>query len=95
MCVSRVFSVLQPRLLIVAETELWPNYFYQAKRHGAAAMIVNGRISDRSAARYKRFRALFRPALHCLDKILVQSELDRERFVSTGARPSTTVVVGT
>ena len=93
-CVSRVFSVLQPRLLIVAETELWPNYFYQAKRHGAAAMIVNGRISDRSAARYKRFRALFRPALHCLDKILVQSELDRERFVSTGARPSTTVVGG-
>ena len=93
-CVARVFSVLQPRLLVVAETELWPNYFYQAKRHGATAMIVNGRISDRSAAQYKRLRPMFRPALHCLDKILVQSELDRERFVSTGARRSTTLVGG-
>ena len=93
-CVSRVFRAIQPRLLIVAETELWPNYFFQAKRHRAAAIIVNGRISDRSAGRYKRLRLLFRPALHCLDKILVQSELDRERFVSTGARLSTTLVGG-
>lgn len=93
-CVSRVFSTLQPRLLIVAETELWPNYFFQAKRHGAAAIIVNGRISDRSIGRYKNLRFLFRPALRCLDRVLVQSETDRMRFVATGAREASVSVGG-
>ena len=93
-CVSSVFSKLQPRLLVVAETELWPNYFFQAKRHGTATIIVNGRISDRSAPRYRRLRPLFRPVLRCLDAILVQSEADRERFLAAGAKPATTLVGG-
>ena len=93
-CVARVFSTLRPRVMIVSETELWPNYFFQAKRFGTSAMIVNGRISDRSAPRYRRLRFLFRAALDCIDSILVQSDADRERFIAAGAPSARTFVGG-
>ena len=93
-CVSRVFRRLQPRLLLVAETELWPNYFFQANSRGIPAVIVNGRISDRAAPRYRRSRLLFGPVLRCARLILAQSETDRARFVAAGAAPSTTRVGG-
>ena len=92
--VSGVISKLRPRLLIVAETELWPNFFFQAKRYGTSTIIVNGRISDRSAPRYRRMRFLFRPVLRQIDSIIVQSETDRARFIEVGARPSKTLVGG-
>ena len=93
-CVSRVFRRLQPRLLMVTETELWPNYFFQANSLGVPAVIVNGRISDRAAPRYRRSRLLFGPVLRCARLILTQSETDRARFVAAGAAPSTTRVGG-
>ena len=93
-CVARVFSTLRPRLMVVSETEIWPNYFFQARRFGASAMIVNGRISDRSAPQYRRLRFLFRAALDCINTILVQSDADRERFIAAGAPPSRTAIGG-
>ena len=93
-CVARVFSCLRPRLLIIAETELWPNYFWQARRSGVNVLIVNGRISDRSASRYKALRFLFKKVLQCADHILVQSETDRERFIAAGALYDKTVTGG-
>lgn len=93
-CVALVFSRLRPRLLVVFETELWPNYYFQAKRFGTSTMIVNGRISDRSAPKYRKLRFVFRSVLHCIDAILVQSDADRKRFIDAGAPPSRTAVGG-
>ncbi len=93
-CVSRVFSRLGPRLLIVSETEIWPNLFFQAKRYRASVMIVNGRISDRSAPSYRRLRCMFRPVLECAQTILAQSEIDRARFLDAGADAKVTIVGG-
>ncbi len=93
-CVARVFRKLQPRLLLITETELWPNYFFQAARRSIPAVIVNGRISDRAAARYSRFRFLFAPVLRCAELVLAQSETDRARFIAAGASPLTTRVGG-
>ena len=93
-CVSRVFRRLQPRLLLVSETELWPNYFFQANSLGIPAVIVNGRISDRAAPSYRRSRLLFGPVLRCARLILAQSETDRARFIAAGATPSTARVGG-
>ena len=90
-CVSNVFRRLRPRLLIVAETEIWPNFFFQAKRYGASVVIVNARISDQSAPRYRAFRFFFRHVLAHVDLILAQSGTDRERFLSAGASSSTTL----
>lgn len=93
-CVAKVFRRLRPRLLIIAETEIWPNYIFQAKRHGASVIIVNGRISDRSAPRYRSLRFFFRHVLVHVDLILAQSGLDRERFLSAGASSTATLEGG-
>ncbi len=90
---DRVFRTIRPRLVIVAETEIWPNLFRLAKRSGAGLMLVNARISDRSAPRYRRFRFFFSHVLRQPDLVLAQSDLDCERLIATGA-PSERVRVG-
>src|SRR5258708_27395587 len=77
--------LLRPRLLILAETELWPNLLHMAKRQGAAVAIVNARISDRSFPRYRRFRRLFAPVLNEVDLFLAQTQEDCARLLEIGA----------
>jgi 3-deoxy-D-manno-octulosonic-acid transferase len=92
--VRRTFRALRPGLLIVMETEIWPNVFREAKRWGAGLVIANGRISDKSLPRYRRWRALFRPVLAYADAILAQSPQDAERFVAIGAPADIVEVAG-
>ena len=77
--------LLRPRLLVLAETELWPNLLHMAKRQGAAVAIVNARISDRSFPRYRRFRRLFAPVLSEVDLFLAQTHEDCTRLLEIGA----------
>lgn len=91
--VRATMRAVQPGLLIVLETEIWPNLFREAKRHGAGLLLANGRISDKSAPRYVRLRRLFAPVLAECDRILAQSELDSQRFAAAGA-PAGAVEVG-
>jgi 3-deoxy-D-manno-octulosonic-acid transferase len=92
--VRRVLSTIRPRLMIVAETEIWPNLYRLVKRSGAGLLVVNGRISDRTFPSYQRFRFLFRSVLRHVDLILAQSEQDRERMVAIGAQPDRVEVGG-
>lgn len=92
--VRRTFRALRPGLLIVMETEIWPNVFREAKRHGAGLLIANGRISDRSLPRYLTWKALFRRVLAYPDAILAQSQQDAERFVAIGAPTGSVQVAG-
>ena len=57
--VRRTLATLKPRLVIVAETEIWPNLFRQTKQFGASLLLVNGRLSDRSLPRYRWLRFFF------------------------------------
>jgi 3-deoxy-D-manno-octulosonic-acid transferase len=85
--VRRILRTLRPSLVIVAETEIWPNLFREVKRTGAALAMVNGRISDQAYPRYVRFRSLFEAILPHADAILAQSGPMAERFTSLGAPP--------
>lgn len=76
---------LQPSLLILAETEFWPNLLHLAKHGGARMAIVNARISDRSFPRYRRFSWLFRRVLREVDLFLAQTEEDARRLRDIGA----------
>jgi 3-deoxy-D-manno-octulosonic-acid transferase len=76
---------LQPSLLILAETEFWPNLLHLAKRRGARVAIVNARISDRSFPRYRRFAWFFRRVLGEVDLFLAQTEEDARRLREIGA----------
>ena len=83
--VRRVLDTIRPRLVIVAETEIWPNLYRQVKQAGAGLLLVNGRISDQAFPSYRRFRFLFQAVLPHVDLLLAQSERDRERMLAIGA----------
>jgi tetraacyldisaccharide 4'-kinase len=85
--VRRVLRALQPSLVLIAETEIWPNLFRETKRTGAGLVIVNGRISDRAFPRYNGFVWFFRAVLPAADCILAQTDAIRDRFLALGAPP--------
>jgi tetraacyldisaccharide 4'-kinase len=91
--VRRVFRRLRPSVVVILETEIWPNLFREANRLGCGLVLVNGRISDRALPRYRRFAPLFSCVLDLCDAILVQSEDMVARFVEAGA-PARCVSVG-
>jgi tetraacyldisaccharide 4'-kinase len=90
----RVLNHIQPALVIVFETEIWPNLFREAKRAGCGLMVANGRISDRAFPAYRKRRWFFENVLIWPDVILAQDEEMRARFLAAGAEPERVLVVG-
>lgn len=90
----RVLRRLRPRVVIIMETEIWPNLFRETKRFGAGLVVVNGRISDRAFPRYQKFRWFFSPVLVWPDRILVQNEIARQRYVALGAPAGRVTMAG-
>lgn len=78
-------KALRPALLILAETEFWPNLLHLAKKAGGSIAVVNGRISDRSFPRYRRFRRPLSRVLSNIDLFLAQTKQDAERLREMGA----------
>jgi 3-deoxy-D-manno-octulosonic-acid transferase len=94
LAVSRAIRRIGPGIFITAETEIWPNFFHSCFRRSIPVVVVNGRISDSSFARYLRFRWFFRPLLEKVSAFLMQSEEDARRILQLGARPETVKVTG-
>ncbi len=92
--VARVLDQVRPDVLVLVETEIWPNLLYAATRRGVRVIVVNGRISDRSYARARLLRPLFAWMLSNVDVICAQSQEDADRFVALGADPATVTVTG-
>ncbi len=92
--VRRVLRRLRPALVIVLETEIWPNLWREAKRSGAGLLILNGRISDRAMPKYEKFHWFFQPVLRQADRILAQTEVSRDRFIALGAQLESVVLGG-
>jgi 3-deoxy-D-manno-octulosonic-acid transferase len=91
--VRRALARLRPRLLIVIETELWPNLLHEATRAGVPVLLASARVSARSASRYQRFPGLLRGTLGSV-WIAAQSAADAERFRRLGAMPEHVSVAG-
>jgi len=87
-------QALKPELIVLAETEFWPNFLRLAHESGARVTVVNGRISDRSWPRYRRFRWAIRRMLAEVDLFLAQTDEDRTRLLSIGASPERVQVTG-
>jgi 3-deoxy-D-manno-octulosonic-acid transferase len=92
--VRAYLNALQPRLLILAETEFWPNLLRGCFRRGIPVAVVNARISDRSWPRYRRLRWLWRPFLRQISRVLAQSQTDAERLKTIGCQPERVSVAG-
>jgi 3-deoxy-D-manno-octulosonic-acid transferase len=86
--------VLRPELVVLAETEFWPNFLRLAHASGARIAVVNGRISDRSLPNYRRFRWALRRMLVHVDLFLAQTAEDSARVQSIGAEAQRVRVTG-
>lgn len=93
-CVKRALELIQPRAVILTETEIWPNFIRAIRARGLPLYLVNARISDHSAPRYKALRWFFGEVFRCFTKIYVQSELDAQRLRDAGANPDVLQVTG-
>jgi len=93
-CVRHALDAIQPRAFILTESEIWPNLIRACGRRGIPMFLINGRISDRSAPRYRLLRFWFGPVLRQFTLLLMQSDLDQRRLVDAGADARRVVVTG-
>jgi 3-deoxy-D-manno-octulosonic-acid transferase len=82
--IRRAFAVVRPVRIILVEAEVWPNLAAEARNRRVPLALVNARLSQRSEARFHRFRSLIAPTFRCLDAICVQEPEDVERWVALG-----------
>jgi 3-deoxy-D-manno-octulosonic-acid transferase len=92
--VRAYLNALQPRMLILAETEFWPNLLNGCFRRDIPVAVVNARISDRSWPRYQMLRRLWRPILGRLSRVLAQTSTDAQRLAELGCPPELVSVSG-
>jgi len=92
--VKKTIKKIQPSLLLVAETELWPNLLRSCGNKRIPIVLFNGRISQKSFPRYVFFKFFFKECLKYISLFLMQTEEDRTRIIEIGADPQKTRVVG-
>jgi len=92
--VNSFLNSIKPDKIIIAETEIWPDFVYLAKRRNIPVYIVNGRLSPRSYKGYKRFAFFFKPVFSQYKGIFMQTHGDVERILNVGAPNDITKFMG-
>jgi 3-deoxy-D-manno-octulosonic-acid transferase len=92
--VKRIMDIVQPALFILVETDIWPGLIGLLHRRGIKTILVNGRISPRTERYYARWRFVVKRVLCKLEACLVQTEIDRQRFMKGGITPDRVKVTG-
>ena len=92
--VRRALKAINPSVVVIMETELWPNFFRECKAREIPVALVNGRISRTSFGRYLKIRFFLRRVLECLSVAVMQSEQDAERIRALGMREGQIFSVG-
>ncbi len=83
--VERFLDRLNPRAVVILETEVWPYFLWACRRRGVPVVVCNGRLSEASFGRYRSFRWLVGPSFRALPLVLAQGEADAARFRALGA----------
>ena len=92
--VKSALRTVRPRAVVLTESEIWPNFIRTARRFGIPIFLVNARVSDRSAPRYRLARWWFADVFAAFSRIFAQSGLDRDRLAAAGAPPGIIEVTG-
>ncbi len=92
--VKRFISIIQPSILIVMETELWPNLFHYCHESSIPVVVVNARMSEKSASGYRRLSGLTRSTLEHISLVVAQGQQDAERLIALGAIKDKVKVTG-
>lgn len=91
---ARLLRRYKPQLIILVETELWPNFLYSARKAGIPVIMMNGRISERSMRKYMRVAPLTRYILRSVRVFLMQSRVDSSRIRQMGVASEKVYVTG-
>jgi 3-deoxy-D-manno-octulosonic-acid transferase len=83
--VKSALKTVRPKAVVLTESEIWPNFILTARRMKVPVFLVNARVSDRSAPRYRAARWFFRDVFAAMTRIFAQSDLDASRLVAAGA----------
>ena len=92
--VSRALDRIQPRAVILMETEIWPNFLDECRRRGIPTIIANGRLSARSFSRYRLVRGFMKQVLGSVTQFLMQTQADLDRVIQLGGNPDRVRVCG-
>ncbi len=92
-CTKSFFKKINPDIILMAETELWPMFAFYAKKYNKPFLLINGRISDDSFKTYKYFGWFFKHIFNCYTGIYTQSKDDMEKMIKMGANPCKTEVM--
>ncbi|MCH9024158.1 MAG: hypothetical protein IH931_02405 [candidate division Zixibacteria bacterium] len=91
---SRTLERLKPKIMVITETEIWPNLIEQVSKRNIEIVLVNGRMSDSAFRKYKLARTMFREILMRYQKLFVKTEADKSRFGYFGVMDEQAVVAG-
>ena len=92
--IARLFRAFNPKMVLLLETELWPNIVAAAARRDVPVLLLNGRLSEKSQRGYARVPALVTPMLNAMTMLAVQTDDDARRFKMLGARDEQVTVTG-
>lgn len=92
--VRRALATLDPKVIVLVEAEIWPNFLWRARDLKIPLFLANARLSDGSYPRYKSFGWLFRPLFASFAGVGCQNEADAQRLRAVGCRPETVQVLG-
>ncbi|MCO8053974.1 3-deoxy-D-manno-octulosonic acid transferase [Acinetobacter towneri] len=92
--IREFYQKYQPKLLALVETELWPNLIDQAQHFQVPCLLINARLSEKSAKGYAKVKGLTRGMLQNLQQLLAQDSATQQRFIALGMPAERTNVVG-
>jgi len=92
--VKRFLRHINPKILILMETELWPNILYYSAESKIPIILANARLSEKSFVNYKKVHSFMLPILNCITIVAAQSKLDAERFLALGFDPKKILITG-
>ena len=90
----RTLKRVNPRLVVLVESDIWPNFLYAASRARIEVVLANARLSPRSYKGYRRFSFFMTPVFSLFSLILAQSREERDRFAALGVPPQNIAVAG-
>lgn len=92
--IRRILNTVKPTLVLIMETEIWPNFLRLCSHKNIPVLLVNGRISERSFRRYKLIKSFFRSVLNHFHLLLMQSQQDAARALALGAQSQKVIITG-
>jgi 3-deoxy-D-manno-octulosonic-acid transferase len=92
--IARFLHRVKPSLLLIMETELWPNILVSCKQKNIPTLLINGRLSKKSALGYQKFSGITQPMLNNVTLALIQNKADAARFIALGLPVEKSLVTG-